>query len=65
MFTNPLACYATAIVQRAVILLFIDASCFARDIWRYIVTSCKQLFKRLYSINDWIKDIGVRIYFLS
>jgi hypothetical protein len=30
----------------------IDASCIARDIWRDIVTSRKQLFKRLYSVND-------------
>jgi hypothetical protein len=28
------------------------------------MTSRKQLFKRLYSGYDWIKDIGVRIYFL-
>jgi hypothetical protein len=52
MVTNPLDCYATAIVQCAVIYwLFIDASCF----WRYIVTSRKQLFKRLHSVNDWNK----------
>jgi hypothetical protein len=29
-----------------------------------IVTSRKQLFKRLHSVNDWIKDIGVRFIFL-
>jgi hypothetical protein len=33
-------------------IMLSDASCFARDIWRYIVTSRKQLFKRLYSVND-------------
>jgi hypothetical protein len=53
MVTKPLACYAKAIVQRAVIyLLFRDASSFARNVWRYIVTSCKHLFKRLYIVND-------------
>jgi hypothetical protein len=36
----------------------------ARDVWRYIVMSRKQLFKCLYSVNDGIKDIGVQIYFL-
>jgi hypothetical protein len=52
MVTNPLACFATAIVKRTIIyLLFIDVSCFARDVWRYIVTSRKQHFKRLYSVN--------------
>jgi hypothetical protein len=53
MVTSPLACYATAIVQRA---------CFAHDISRYVVTSRKELFKRLYSVNDLIKCIGVWIY---
>jgi hypothetical protein len=64
MVTNPLACYGTAIVQRAVIIwLLMDASCFACICTRSL-PSYKQLFKRLYSVNNWIKILMFWFIFL-
>jgi hypothetical protein len=60
--TGPILTPGLFEIMRVLILTVLACA-----VWRYIVKSPKQNFKRLYSVIDRIKDdfIGVRIYFLN